>query len=126
MNEKGYIFPVVLVFCLIISMLTAHQLFMYLGEKQFLADQKHRFQLDQMIEITSSEILRTLKQDNDNVPASRYEFGEGVVDCQINKTGLHVIEIKLSASLKNVQTKSVILYYNSETKKITKWVEGTS
>ncbi|MDM5199686.1 competence type IV pilus minor pilin ComGG [Fictibacillus enclensis] len=124
MNEKGYIFPVVLVFCLIISMLTAHQLFMYLGEKQFLADQKHRFQLDQMIEKTSSELLLTLKQDN--VPASRFEFREGVVDCQMNKTGLPVIELKLSAILKNLQTKSVIIYYNSETKTITKWVEGTS
>ncbi|MDN4525301.1 competence type IV pilus minor pilin ComGG [Fictibacillus fluitans] len=124
MNEKGYIFPVVLVFCLIISMLTAHQLFMYLGERQFLADQKHRFQLDQMIEKTSRETFHALKQNNE--PPGRFDFNEGAVDCQLIKSNLPVIQITLSASLKNLQTKSVIIYYNSETKKITKWVEGTS
>ncbi|WP_429875662.1 competence type IV pilus minor pilin ComGG [Fictibacillus sp. NRS-1165] len=36
------------------------------------------------------------------------------------------IEIKISASLGNHQTKSVVIYYNSETKSITKWVEGAS
>ncbi|MED2972585.1 competence type IV pilus minor pilin ComGG [Fictibacillus sp. B-59209] len=124
MNSRGYIFPTVLVFCLIFSMLAAHQLLIFIGEKQFIDAQRERMQLDAMIEKSSRDAINSIKKNKN--PAGRFAFDHGVVDCVVSTGQPPSIEIKISASLRNHQTKSVVIYYNSETKSITKWVEGAS
>ncbi|MGG1573660.1 hypothetical protein [Fictibacillus sp. NRS-1165] len=69
MNSRGYIFPAVLVFCLIFSMLTAHQLLIYLGEKQFLTAQRQQLQLGAMIEKSSRQAISNLEKIRIRPPA---------------------------------------------------------
>lgn len=124
MNNRGYVFPTVLVFCLLLFMLASHQLFIYMGEKQFITSKKEDFLLESMIEKSGEEVVGQLREKKQ--PDRILLYKQGSVSCRINNASAPVIEINLLASLAIHQTKSAIIYYNSETKKITKWVEGAS
>ncbi|MGC4376544.1 competence type IV pilus minor pilin ComGG [Fictibacillus sp. Mic-4] len=123
LNHNGIIFPTVLVFCLMLVMLTGHQLLLYLGERQFISDQQENLQLETVIEKSAVDLMKSIK-DGKAQTSGILNYEEGSATYQISEWAKMKYIIEIRGKTKERKTKSVQIVYNKEKNEITKWAEG--
>ncbi|GAE31843.1 competence type IV pilus minor pilin ComGG [Alkalihalobacillus hemicellulosilyticus] len=126
MNERGFIYPIVLMVCLVVIIFVGFQVHQYVMDKQLLKEQVHHLKVDSLLHLAYADVQATLTEEgsllNEKLSFS-YEVGEVTLTFRKEMDGLQ--QFMIVAQLYSGETRRAWMYINVEQQQIEIYEEGT-
>lgn len=122
MNEKGFMFPVTICILLLFTIFLSVQFNQYVIEKRFLVEIQY-FERNQYYFLQSLQKVEKKLQDGNVGTSGSFVYEKGMVTYSIASAGANLLQITLRTKFDKEEEAMGMGYYNTELKKLTKWVE---
>ncbi|MFC0470970.1 competence type IV pilus minor pilin ComGG [Halalkalibacter kiskunsagensis] len=110
-EERGFIYPVTMIICLLMVPIVLHQMNLYMKEKRFLYEQERLLQLETLLQVGMKEFLKNEHEPQLN-ESILYSYGFDIVTFTVKdyKDGVSFISVKVQ--LESGHERIAGFYYN--------------
>ncbi|MFV8827928.1 competence type IV pilus minor pilin ComGG [Alkalihalobacterium sp. APHAB7] len=123
-GQKGFILPMTLILCLLLSLALMHVLDVYLTEKKFYAEQEEIFLLESLLQMAAVDIVDDLTTNRlSDSGAFNYEKGAAVY--WILEETHDTLNIQLKVRTEKEKQRVVRLLLDKEKMRVKEWIEYT-
>ncbi|MDE5412284.1 competence type IV pilus minor pilin ComGG [Alkalihalobacterium chitinilyticum] len=123
-GQKGFILPITLIFCLLLSLALMHVLDMYLTEKKFYAEQEEIFLLESLLQMATVDLVDDLTTNRlSSTGAFNYEKGTAVY--WILEDTHDTVNIQLKVRTDKERQRVVRFLLDKDKMRVKEWIEYT-
>lgn len=123
-NEKGAIYPIVIIIAAVFLSFTLFVIEGYVSDKKFYKESEEKLILEQLIRLAAKDLTAQLDlagsiEANDGI----LFYPRGDVYFEMNKLDDRVIKVLLYGSSKDERKTQSLFLYDTTQKKVIKWIE---
>lgn len=121
-NQKGYMLPIVMMFCTLILFILNHQINLYLTETKFYNESSELSKIDLILQKVTKD-LKHLASDS-TIRSTVLTYEEGKATVMLNRELAAYTQVQINVETKNKRKTTVLVHYDTAENNIIKWIEG--
>jgi hypothetical protein len=122
-NEKGFTFPLVLIFIILISLFLTFQLQFFLSEKRLHHESITILKQEYYMHSSLKRIESSLQNNMLPIGSGQYVFQSGFANYRVESYSLNMLKVTINIKLHTLEENVGIAYYDKNQVKMIKWIE---
>jgi hypothetical protein len=122
-NEKGFTYPLVMMMIILFCFFFTYQVQFYLSEKKFFHESAVILKQEYYMHSAVKKIETALQSNLLSPGSGQYDFQNGQAIFRVESYSSNLLKITITIKLNTLEEIVGYAYYDSNQKKMTKWVE---
>ncbi|MFA9457249.1 competence type IV pilus minor pilin ComGG [Halalkalibacter sp. AB-rgal2] len=127
MNERGFIYPIVLMVCFLVVIFVAFQIHQFVMDKKLLKEQVHHLKVDSLLHLAYADVQAILAEKGHQLNEKlSFSYEDGEVTLTFREEIDDLQQFMIVAQLYSGETRRAWMYINIEQRQIEIYEEGTT
>ncbi|MDW7614566.1 competence type IV pilus minor pilin ComGG [Peribacillus simplex] len=122
-NQKGVVFPIVMIVASVFIMLTILMIDQFILDKRFYKEVEESLVADHLVHLAVKDVTEELGEVIPDIIQGEISYPNGVVRYSLTKQDGHYVYLEFSSTTKNGRVGRVIIQYDKEAGRVIEWIE---